>query len=105
MSTDRSLFRDLPGDDGAPLHDPDGHVVDEHDDLSPQGAEGRRSFREAARVPLIALVGLVALLTLGLALRGDELRAAGTGETPDAGAAADASNSSRPRTERGAAIA
>ncbi|WP_412067717.1 hypothetical protein [Rubrivirga sp. IMCC43871] len=90
MSTDPSLFRDLPGDDPTPLHDPDGHVVDEHDDLSPQGAEGRRSFREAARVPLLTLVGLVALLILGLALRGDELRAAGTDDTPDAAAAADA---------------
>ncbi len=53
---------------GAPL-DPD-------DDASPQAAEGRQSLKDAARVPLAILGGLVAAGLFVFALLGDEIQAA-----------------------------
>ena len=53
---------------GAPL-DPD-------DDQSPQAAAGRRALREASRLPLAILGGLVAAGIFVFALRGDEIQAA-----------------------------
>lgn len=73
---DDPRFRPLPEllNDEHPV-DAEGAPLEEHDDASPQGARGRRAFREAYRIPLLSLAGMVALALVVLAFYGDEIRA------------------------------
>ena len=52
------------------------------DDQSPQGARGRRALRDAARVPLLVLAGLIGLGVVVGGLSWSELRAAGPADLP-----------------------
>lgn len=74
-------FEPLPDHDDLPV-DAVGEPLDAADDTSPQGAEGRRAFRHAARVPVFAL-GLFAVLAFAAAVvSGPSLRAAAPAGAP-----------------------
>ncbi|WP_420457443.1 hypothetical protein [Rubrivirga sp.] len=90
VPTDPSPFRPLPELDDDVPRDAEGAPVDEHDDLSAQGAAGRRAFREAARIPLLTLAGLLAIGVLVAAVYGDEIRAASPKTAPESDAVAEA---------------
>ena len=72
---DPDPFRPLPDAAEAAPVDALGQPIEPGDDPSPQAAEGRRSFRQAVRVPLASLAVLAAVGVVAFALRGDELRA------------------------------
>ncbi len=78
MSTPNELpdFRPLQEhiDEPVPV-DAFGEPLDPEDDQSLAGAEGRRAFREAFRVPLLSLAGLAAVGLVVLAFYGGRLRA------------------------------
>ena len=79
--SDLDPFRPLPNHlDDDPV-DAVGEPVVPEDDQSPEAAQGRRAFREAVRVPLAALGVLAAVVLVVIGLRGDELRAEGSGRT------------------------
>ncbi|MDT0632755.1 hypothetical protein RQM47_09840 [Rubrivirga sp. S365] len=80
-------FRPLPDDaDVAPV-DAVGEPLDPADDTSPQGARGRRAFRESLRTPLVAL-GAFAALGLGVFVAtGGDVGAAAPTSAPPQGAA------------------
>ena len=90
MSTppDRFDFSPPPVDDEHVV-DAEGAPADEHDDLTAAGAAGRRRFREAVRIPLIALAGMVAIGAVVFVSTGGELRAAAPAATPEPGAEAE----------------
>ncbi len=73
--SDPDPFRPLPDSAEADPVDALGQPIEPGDDPSPQAAQGRRSFRQAAQVPLASLAVLVAVGVVAFALRGDELRA------------------------------
>ena len=54
-------FQPLPDSADAPPVDDAGLPLDPEDDTSPQGARGRRAFRDAVRTPLLALAAFAAL--------------------------------------------
>ena len=89
MSIPPDSFRPLPSDDDRPV-DAEGAPVDEHDDLSAAGATGRRRFREAALIPLVALAGMVAIAVVAFAASGGEMRPAQPAERPQADAEVEA---------------
>ena len=75
-------FRPLPDDaDGAPV-DAVGETLDEADDSSPQGARGRRAFREAVRAPLLALGAFAAIAFGVFVATGGDVGAASPVEAP-----------------------
>ncbi len=90
IPNDPSPFRPLDATDDPLPRDAEGAPVDEHDDLSAQGAAGRRAFREAVRIPLLSLAGLIAIGALVAAMYGDEIRAAAPASSPESGAKAEA---------------
>ncbi|MGB3544292.1 hypothetical protein [Rubrivirga sp.] len=73
--SDLPPFRPLP-DHVDQETDALGAPISPEDDTSPEAAEGRRSLREASRVPLAILGGLVAAGIFVFAIRGDEIQAA-----------------------------
>lgn len=76
-------FEPIPDSDDLPV-DAVGAPLAPEDDQSPQGAEGRRSFRQAARIPLAALAVFAALAVTVLLVSGTDLRAASpSGELPE----------------------
>ena len=87
------MSRPLPPDPFQPLPDDDaprdatGVPLGPEDDQSAEGAEGRRSLREAVRVPLAALALFVGLGAAAFAF--GDLQAAGPVEAPSPEAAAD----------------
>ena len=60
----------------------DAAFLDDAEDHSAQGVEGRRRLREAARIPLLAFGALVGIGALTFALMGDELRASPAAPAP-----------------------
>lgn len=86
MSTtpDRPSFDPLPDPaDDLPV-DAVGEPLDAEDDQSVQGARGRRAFRQAVRIPLLTLAGLVALATVVTVVFWSDLRAASPLSPPPA---------------------
>ena len=83
VPSDPSAFSPLPDDlEGGQPTGAEGAPADEHDDLSAQGASGRRAWREAMKVPLFSLGSLLAIGLLVLAMNGGDLRAAAPAEGP-----------------------
>ena len=75
-------FQPLPEDADAPPVDAVGGPLDPEDDTSPQGARGRRAFRDAVRAPLLAL-GAFAALGLGVFVAtGGDVGATAPAEAP-----------------------
>ena len=75
-------FQPLPDDADAPPVDAVGEPLDPEDDTSPQGARGRRAFRDAVRTPLVALGALAAIGLGAFVATGGDLRAAAPAEAP-----------------------
>ena len=77
-------FQPLPDDADAPPVDAVGEPLDPADDTSPQGARGRRAFRDAVRTPVVALGAFAALGLGAFVATGGDLRAEAPASAPPA---------------------